>query len=93
MGAGGAEAGDDGPPRRIARRRGVTSQLGSLLDPIADKILGMSAPAKLWGQRISEVGACGVEARRIFGDLTSSGDSTSSTMRLNEVRSGRARRP
>lgn len=50
-------------------------------DPVADKIIGMSAPAHLWGQRLSEVGACGVEARRIFGDLTSSGDSKISTIR------------
>jgi len=39
----------------------------------AKKIIGMSSPASLWAQRLSEVGACGVEARRIFADLTSTG--------------------
>lgn len=41
----------------------------------------MSAPANLWSQRLSEVGRCGLEARRIFGDLTSSGDDKMSTIR------------
>lgn len=35
----------------------------------AKKIIGMSAPANLWAQRVSEVGSCGLEARRIFADL------------------------
>lgn len=37
------------------------------------KRIGMSAPAYLWEQRIDEVGASGVTARRIFADLTSTG--------------------
>ena len=42
--------------------------------PVAPKvIIGMSASSGLWDQRLSEVGPCGVEARRIFADLTSSG--------------------
>jgi hypothetical protein len=40
----------------------------------------MSAPGNLWGQRISEVGACGVEARRIFASLQSDGRSQSKTI-------------
>jgi hypothetical protein len=40
----------------------------------------MSAPGDLWGQRISEVGACGVEARRIFGSLQSDGRSSAKTI-------------
>jgi hypothetical protein len=39
----------------------------------AAKIIGMSAPSNLWGQRIKEVGSCGVEARRIFASLQSDG--------------------
>ena len=33
----------------------------------------MSAPASVWSQRLAEVGPCGVEARRIFADLTMTG--------------------
>ncbi len=33
------------------------------------KVVGMSAPSNLWNQRITEVGACGVEARRVFASL------------------------
>src|SRR4029450_4989003 len=36
---------------RIARRRGRTSPLGSLLDPIADKILVLSVLVMLVGER------------------------------------------
>ncbi|WP_298513474.1 hypothetical protein [uncultured Nocardioides sp.] len=43
----------------------------------AKKIVGMSAPADLWGQRIKEVGSCGVEARRVFASLQSNGRSQS----------------
>lgn len=39
----------------------------------AEKLIGMSAPSSLWSTRISEVGAKGVKARRIFADLTSTG--------------------
>lgn len=39
----------------------------------ATKRIGMSAPAYLWEQRIDEVGATGVTARRIFADLTPTG--------------------
>lgn len=41
--------------------------------PIRTKLIGMSAPASLWSQRISEVGKNGVTARRVFANLTSSG--------------------
>ena len=41
--------------------------------PITAKRIGMSAPATLWDQRIGEVGASGVTARRIFADLQSDG--------------------
>lgn len=37
------------------------------------KVIGMSAPSSLWSQRLSEVGACGIEARRIYADLSSAG--------------------
>ena len=40
---------------------------------VTHKIVGMSAPEHLWGTRISEVGANGVRARRIFADLSASG--------------------
>ena len=43
------------------------------LETAAVKVVGMSAPAAQWSTRLAEVGACGVEARRIFADLTSSG--------------------
>lgn len=38
------------------------------------KIIGMSASSNLWSQRLSEVGANGIRARRIFCDLTSTGN-------------------
>ena len=38
---------------RIARRRGVTSPLGSLLDPIADKVLVLAALVMLIGQGVA----------------------------------------
>jgi hypothetical protein len=41
--------------------------------PVAPKVIGMSAPSSMWAQRIQEVGANGVKARRIFADLSSSG--------------------
>lgn len=41
--------------------------------PFSTKRIGMSAPAYLWDQRIDEVGATGVTARRIFADLTPTG--------------------
>lgn len=37
------------------------------------KIIGMSAPNEMWDRRLTEVGASGVTARRIFADLTSTG--------------------
>jgi hypothetical protein len=43
------------------------------LGPFPAKRIGMSAPAYLWDQRIDEVGAAGVTARRIFADLTPTG--------------------
>lgn len=45
--------------------------------PAALKLIGMSAPADQWTQRLSEVGACGVESRRIFAQLTSNGQNQS----------------
>lgn len=45
------------------------------------KMIGMSAPARLWDQRIREVGSNGVTARRIFADLSSSGGSQMSLVR------------
>jgi hypothetical protein len=46
----------------------------STTPPPTDKvIIGMSAPRDLWAQRLSEVGATGIKARRIFADLTSNG--------------------
>jgi hypothetical protein len=45
--------------------------------PTGPKVVGMSAPANLWSQRLREVGACGAEARRIFANLQSDGRSQS----------------
>lgn len=42
------------------------------------KIIGMSAPASEWSSRLAEVGPGGVRARRIFADMTSSGQDQSS---------------
>jgi hypothetical protein len=49
--------------------------------PVTPKLVGMSAPASLWDQRIGEVGQSGVTARRIFATLTSSGGSQMSLVR------------
>jgi hypothetical protein len=46
----------------------------------AATLIGMSAPADVWGQRVSEVGP-GLGARRIFADL---GDGPTSQIRLVE---------
>lgn len=46
----------------------------------APKIVGMSAPASLWSQRVKEVGSCGVEARRVFASLQSNGKSQSTVI-------------
>lgn len=43
----------------------------------AKKIVGMSAGASVWSQRLAEVGPNGITARRIFADLTSSGQDQS----------------
>lgn len=51
------------------------------LGPIPAKRIGMSAPAYLWDQRIREVGATGVTARRIFADLTPTGTDQLNLMR------------
>lgn len=45
--------------------------------PQRTTIVGMSAPADKWGQRLADVGGAGIKARRIFGDLTSDGRSQS----------------
>jgi hypothetical protein len=37
------------------------------------KVIGMSAPVDAWSTRLSEVGTSGIEARRIFANLTSTG--------------------
>lgn len=42
-------------------------------EPVALKIIGMSSPANVWDQRLTEVGAEGITARRIFAQLTTSG--------------------
>jgi len=44
--------------------------------PVTPKVIGMSAPSNLWAQRIGEVGANGVKARRIFATISSSGSSS-----------------
>jgi hypothetical protein len=44
------------------------------------KVIGMSAPAGMWSQRIKEVGACGVSARRVFANLQSDGKAQSSVI-------------
>ena len=41
--------------------------------PTSPKVFGMSTPASEWSSRLTQVGACGVEARRIFANLTSTG--------------------
>ena len=42
------------------------------------KLIGMSAPASEWANRVAEVGTQGLKARRIFADLTSSGQDQAS---------------
>lgn len=42
------------------------------------KLIGMSAPASEWANRVAEVGTQGLKARRIFADLTSAGTDQSS---------------
>lgn len=56
--------------------------------PIPEKIIGMSAPADLWNTRVSEVGACGVEARRIFANLSSDGTGGKNTTIRQAVAAG-----
>ncbi|WP_155992048.1 hypothetical protein [Nocardioides sp. URHA0032] len=46
----------------------------------AKKIIGMSAPADLWGKRTHEVGACGISARRIFASLRPDGRAQASVI-------------
>lgn len=41
--------------------------------PTVRKIIGLSAPANLWDQRLREVGPEGITARRIFANFTSTG--------------------
>ena len=53
----------------------VTDDSWPPVEPVARKIIGMSAPDHLWDARIDEVGADGVNARRIFADLSASGSS------------------
>jgi len=45
--------------------------------PARTTVIGMSAPANLWDQRLRDVGGAGIKARRIFGDLTADGRSQS----------------
>ena len=49
--------------------------------PMPVKVVGMSAPSNLWNQRITEVGACGVEARRVFASLQSDGKAQSTIIK------------
>ena len=49
--------------------------------PVSPKLIGMSAPAKLWDQRVREVGQDGITARRIFANLSSSGGNQMSLIR------------
>jgi hypothetical protein len=44
----------------------------------AKKIFGYFAPAATWSSRVSTVGANGLKARRIYGQLTTTGNSMSS---------------
>lgn len=44
------------------------------------KIVGMSAAQADWSLRLSQVGRCGIEARRIFGTMTAQGTSASTTI-------------
>ena len=37
------------------------------------KVVGMSSPASMWATRLTEVGPVGINARRIYADLTSTG--------------------
>lgn len=53
--------------------RSGTGSITTSTPATALKIIGMSAPANLWDQRVAEVGAAGLTARRIFADLTSNG--------------------
>lgn len=56
----------------------ATVQLNVSTPPTtAKKIMGMSAPANLWNQRLAEVGANGIRARRVFGDLQADGKNQS----------------
>jgi hypothetical protein len=57
-----------------------TARNASAPAPAAKKIVGMSAPADLWSQRITEVGTCGVGARRVFATLQSNGKAQSSVI-------------
>ena len=46
--------------------------------PSALKVIGMSAPASSWATRLAEVGPAGVNARRIYADLTAAGNDQAS---------------
>lgn len=41
--------------------------------PQRTTVIGMSAPASKWDERLRDVGGAGIKARRIFGDLTADG--------------------
>lgn len=51
----------------------VASGSGSLETGSGGVLIGMSAPADLWDQRVAEVGPEGLTCRRIFADLVSNG--------------------
>lgn len=41
--------------------------------PIEQKLMGMSTTAATWDTQLAQVGACGIEVRRIFGHLSADG--------------------
>ena len=57
------------------------AQSATPTSPMPVKVVGMSAPSNLWNQRITEVGACGVEARRVFASLQSDGKAQSTVIK------------
>ncbi len=62
---------------RVFRRHEAYEVIGTTETPIpttGGALIGMSAPAPEWGQRVSQVGA-GLGARRIFADLADGADS------------------
>jgi hypothetical protein len=48
--------------------------------PAPKKLVGFTSPADVWSQRIKTIGACGVEARRVFATLQSDGRAQSTVI-------------